>query len=248
MAEGRRKGRVPASWSLIGLGLLAIVTVILVVLAFRHVAPTTAIPADQTTTPTAPSTAATPTTATPTPTATTQTQKVVFVGDGFTAATTGNSWATLLSDQKGWTETNLAVDGAGYVTVPANCPQKPCKNFEGMIPQIVAAQPTIVVVAGGGADGNQDLTPVANRFYKALATSLPSARIIAVSPLWGATASPSWITKHAQSIEKAVIAAKGEYLDVGQPLLGKKDQVGANGLPNDEGQQTLATAMAAKLK
>lgn len=273
MAGGRRYVTPPLKWADIGLIALGVVALIVVVLAIRSGstavsgAPGTATPgtgsttlgagASGTDTPgtgtpspsksTSPS--KTPTSPkTPTPTAS-AVQKAVFLGDGFTAAgATGKSWATLVSQSKGWQETNLSVAGMGYLATPASCPQPPCSNFAGMVSKVVASKPTVVVVAGGNADGDQDVAPAATSLFKALRAALPDARIIAVSPLSGYSAAPSWLKAHGPSIKAAVTSVQGEYLDLGQPLTGKPDLVVGNGLPSAEGHQTLADAVLERLK
>ncbi len=256
MTGGKRFTVPPLKWADVGLIALGVVALVVAVLALRSgtstpasVAPITPATTGTPTTSATSTKTDTPATTTNTPTTTsTKTQQVVFLGDGFTAGSSGTSWASLVSDKLGWQATNLAVDGMGFLVAPKKCPQSPCTKFEGMIPKVAAESPSIVVVAVGTADGDQNIDSASSTFFKKLDAALPDARIIAVSPMWGSSTVPYWQKLHAASVKAAVTGVQGEYLDIGQPLAGKSTLVGESGLPSAEGQQLLATAVIEALQ
>lgn len=248
----------PKAWANVGLVALGIAALVLSILAFRSVAPrvptqgpvelqpstSTAQPSATARTP-APSTSATPspsTSAQPAP------KVAVFLGDEFTVTSQGTSWVDTVAAKMGWDGRNLAVAGMGYRVAPATCPTKPCTAFEGQIGRIAKLNPSVVVIAGGNADGDYDISPLVTSFYSKLKGSLPKARIIAVSPLWsGATTPPFWLTLHGRNIKAAATAVGGSYLDIGQPLVGKPRLVDARGRPTADGHAAIAASVLRKL-
>ena len=179
----------------------------------------------QTPTP-APSTS--PTSATPSPTPTTRLTAVI-VGDSFSVGEPTQSWVGPVAAKLGWTNVvNYSSPGRGYLAAPRACEFKPCANFVGTLPLVVAAQPDVVVTFGGVADGDVTIKTAAADYYRALRAALPDAQVVAISPITTDAEAPYWLRSlHAQSIKAGVEAVGGSYVDVGQPGLGNGNALSA---------------------
>lgn len=184
-------------------------------------------------------TPADPASAPPLPTA-------VFIGDGYTAGTDGSGWSDIVAQEMGWQEVNLSVPGMGYRRVPDTCPEKPCTAFGGLLDKAVAASPTVVVVMGGAADGDMGSAAV-DTFYADLRGALPDATIYAVGPAVSDANPPAWVARTATNVEKAATANGATFVDIGQPLSGKKALVNGPGEPTVAGSRAIAEAFLAGL-
>jgi len=102
----------------------------------------------------------------------------------------------------------------------------------------------VVVVAGGRNDGGRDISSAAHTLFTSLRAGLPEARIIAVEPMWDASAYPTFLREYSQIIEREVTTTRGEYLTIGNPLEKRPDLVQADMVhPTVEGQRALAEAV-----
>jgi lysophospholipase L1-like esterase len=113
---------------------------------------------------------------------------IAVLGDSFTAdadpatGPAGTEWPELLAQQYPWTVTAFAADGSGFVTEDA-----PGTAFLARAEQVIAAQPDVVVVAGGHDDVDQPpgvLVPAARQVLTRLRAGLPDARLLVVGVLW----------------------------------------------------------------
>ncbi|SDB80377.1 Lysophospholipase L1 [Raineyella antarctica] len=256
-------------WGNIGLGLLAVLAVVMVVLAMTRQGGTSADavgapPNDpaatrtSTSAPASPSGSARPTATTaPTKASDPSAPTAVFIGDSYAAGAGGDgtTWTGLVAEKMGWNETNLARGGTGYVTsvsgpgAQAACGLDSCPAYPGMVKEAAAADPAVIVVSGGRNDGSSSVTNAAATLYLDLHKAAPKARIIVVSPLWDDDPVPADLTGTKQGVRVAANAAGVQYLDIGQPLTGRADLVAPDGVhPNAAGQQAIAKAVLAKLK
>lgn len=184
--------------------------------------------------------------ATPTPTATAPTTppRVVFVGDGYTAAVgataPGLGFPTLVGNAEHWNVDVVACAGAGYV-VSGSCGT----NYAGLIPKVVAAQPSIVVVTGGRNDTPQyqSSAQAANTFFAQLAAAVPNAKIYAISPVWDSTDGQMPLGVVQQSVRTAASAHGATYVDIGEPLRGHPELISSGVMPNDAGYAAIASAI-----
>jgi len=218
-------------WQLVGLGLLALVTLGVVAYAL--------VPAP------APASVAVPT-AKPSATKTAAPKTVVaFIGDSYTSGTGATvptkRWSTLLSSSMGWTEANLGKGGTGYFNAGTSA------NYKGSIQQAVDAKPSIVVVSGGRNDvgyGYDRFAPAVADFFATLRAALPKAKIIVTSPIYDDDAGPAAVADLAASVKADAEQAGASYVDIGEPLLGHADFVAADGVhPNDAGHAAIYTAV-----
>ncbi len=262
-----------ALWRLLGLVVLLVLVIAVSVVALsgytlRRDSPyVVATPAPMTSGPTAttpsssPSAAAsssTPTSSprasrTPSASSTPSTQPVaVFLGDSYTsgAGIGGSPWPTLVSKEMGWKLVNLAQGGTGYNATSSGglCGRAFCPNYGGMVDDVVAAHPDVVVVSGGRNDGDVYPTKV-NTLFATLREQLPHAKIYAVTPWWDSSQPPSWILQKGTTVRAAVTSVGGTYLGTDQPLLGRSDLLYPNSvMPNPSGSQALADAVIRELK
>lgn len=237
------------NWRYLLLVLVGAVTVFLVVLAFNRPDPTFAPSTPRspipTSTPTPSATTPAPT-VTPTPTPTV----VAFLGDSYTAglgATASTSrWSTVLAETNGWVEVNLGGAGTGYGT-----PGDAGGPYGDRVADVVAAQPNVVIVSGGrfdysGTTSRETVTAAIAETFASLRSGLPDAQIIAMGPIWDASASPARLAEIANDVRTAVEAVGGTFADIGQPLAAQPDLIGADGiLPNDAGYAKLSATITA---
>ncbi|MFT2818183.1 SGNH/GDSL hydrolase family protein [Leifsonia sp. A12D58] len=176
---------------------------------------------------------------------------VAFVGDSYTAGTGSSSQAktfpALIGAEQGWEVVNLGRAGTGYVTSggQAECGLDYCPTFREVIPEIVRANPSIVVVSGGRNDGAvAGLAENVMTFYRELRAALPNAKILATSPTWDDEAEPQSIADARGYVRSAAEAVGATFLDIGEPLANRPDLVGPDGIhPLDAGYAAFATAI-----
>ncbi|RZT87914.1 lysophospholipase L1-like esterase [Pseudonocardia sediminis] len=141
---------------------------------------------------------------------------VAFIGDSFTSGTVegglgASNYTQLLADRSGWTVTNAAADGAGYVD-PA-----PGGTFrEDQLPRVVAARPALVVVQGSRSDADRPSSEVrdaATRLYTELRQALPQARMVVIGPIRASDDVPESVEGTRDAIREAAATAQLPFLD-----------------------------------
>jgi lysophospholipase L1-like esterase len=162
---------------------------------------------------------------------------VAFLGDGATAGQgasgPGARWTALVSAELGWVEVNHGVPGTGYAADGALPGQE---AYTARVAQVVAGGPDVVVVSGGrnddtSSDGYADSV---RQVFLELRQGLPRGRLVAVSPVWDDDVPPEELEELGQVVRSQVQDVGGTYLDVGQPLQGRPDLVGADGVQMDD--------------
>lgn len=173
----------------------------------------------------------------------------VFIGDGYAAGADSTApakrWTSLVAARLGWTEVNLGFAGTGYLTTGATR-----ANYIGSIPDVVAANPAIVVVSGGRNDVGQPEAAeklAITTFLNALKAAVPTARIVVLSPVWDDDPVPAGLTAIAADLQAAAATTGVGYLDIGQPLVSRTDLINDGTDPNDAGHAALADAAVAAL-
>lgn len=140
---------------------------------------------------------------------------VVFVGDSYTQGTGASRpesrWTTLVSEAMGWREVNLGRGGTGYLADgDRGCGREYCPSYLQMLPQVLAADPDVVVVSGGLNDrpftGEPRLEAQVASLYATLTAALPSSRVIAVGP-----SAPGRISDSLRAIDELVHAMADDY-------------------------------------
>jgi len=185
---------------------------------------------------------------TPAPEATPEKLPVaVFLGDSYTQP---GVWPGGVAEVQGWTLVNLASGGTGYVarstgkTAQQGCGRSECRNFVEMADAAIKREPDVVVVAGGRNDHGRSIDKAAHELFHTLRDRLPNARIIAVQPMWDASAYPDFLARYAKVIKKEVEAVDGEYVEIGNPLAKQPELMQPDGVhPTWEGQVILGRAV-----
>lgn len=187
--------------------------------------------------------------------------RVVFIGDSYTsgvgASAPAHTTAALIAAGMGWDVTNLAVGGTGYgrslddrIARDA-CGAGHCPSYAEALTAI-RDQPDILVVFGGRNQAGEDSAPVAAEiedFYVRAHRLLPHTRIIAVSPTWDDDAEPETFASMIAAVSRAAQANQDHFIDLGDPLVGRPDAVGADGVhPNDLGHRLIAEAFLAEAR
>lgn len=223
--------------ALLGLCVLAVVAVVLsgMALTRAHTVPRTlAAPA--------PASAAPPVlTADPTPAPAPRT--VVFLGDGYTAA---SSWPTEVGAALGWHVINLAESGAGYRVAPSTCRAAPCTSFSKAAPRVAEAQPAAVVIAGGEVDGSAVLKSDVETTLRELQQAVPQAEIIVLPPPSSRSTRPEWLARTEQTVHDAAKQANVTWVDTtsvtGDPRAYRRGDL------TDQANKDLAGLVVAELR
>ena len=173
----------------------------------------------------------------------------VFLGGSESVATLGHaSWPTLVSQARGWQQVNLSHPATGY-TVAGTCGSQPCPDFLESVPQIVALNPQIVVVAGGWAEtaDKTDVSVQVRQTFQTLHQGLPHATIIAVGPA-SADAQPSEEVQNTDAAVKTAATSLGlTYVSLLDPPT-LNPSMFTDGKLSDSGQAAIAARIAAAVK
>lgn len=172
---------------------------------------------------------------------------VAFLGDATTAgqgaSSPGARWSTLLSGEQGWVELNLGVPGTGYAADGSFPGQR---AYARRVADVVAGAPDAVVVSGGRSDEltDNDYADSVGQVFVELRQGLPQARLVATSPVWDDDVPPEELAELGRVVRSQVENVGGTYLDVGQPLQGRPELVGPDGVqPDDAGHAAIAAAV-----
>ena len=172
---------------------------------------------------------------------------VVAIGDSIMEGhglSAGQAWVATIAKQDDWRFTNLASDGSGFLK-----PGDEGDTFADQARAAIALHPAIVILTGSSNDlgeSNDALATATNATIRQLRAALPSARIIAISAVWGATAVPAQLADIDRQVQAAIAAVGGEYVNIGQPLSGHPELMQSDAVhPTAAGQQLLASSVAA---
>lgn len=183
-----------------------------------------------------------------TPAGATALLRAVFLGDGYTASggasDAAHGFPALVGKAKIWNVDVVACSGAGYV-VSGSCG----KDYAALIPQVVADDPSIVIVTGGRNDVPHALSSAkaTDAFYAELAARLPHVTIYAVSPVWDSAYAPASLETVQRAVKAAATAHGADYLDVGEPLRDRPQLIRSGVMPDDSGYAAIAAAIEGAL-
>jgi acyl-CoA thioesterase-1 len=170
---------------------------------------------------------------------------IAALGDGYTAgppdAGEGRRWFELLTERFPWDVTPFAETGTGFVTGRAES-----RSFSSRVPEIVAARPDVVVVAGGRDDVSAPRAEVADAVRQTLGdlrAGLPDARIVVVGVLWPGSA-PGAVFAVNRALQTGAAEVDATFVDAlngGWFDGANRALVGPDGaFPTDEGHEALA--------
>jgi len=176
-------------------------------------------------------------------------EHVVVIGDSIESGLglePAEAWPALLASAHGWRLDNLSEPGAGFVA-----PGPDGDNFSAQVDRAIALKPQLVFIGASDNDLDSDGAQVAAAMQQAvqrLSAALPGTRLIAFNALSGA-AGDDELSGVNTSLQQAVLAAGGTWLDLGQPYRGQAGLVQDDGEhPTLPGQQAIAATVAAKLE
>ena len=223
---------------------LLVLTLVLVGFSLRSRGPDPAS-AGPRATPTAPSTSPSPSPTSGGP--------VVFLGDSVTegksATSPGKRWTAIVAGKLGLKEVNLGHARTGYLRVgpDGSCGDAACPNFTDSVAAAVAADPSTVIVTGGGNDTGlaaDEVDRAITATLSGLRKALPDAKFYVVNPWWDLRPQPNSLADLTTAVSEAASATKVTYLDTEQPLVGQPKLMVASGTnPNDAGHAALAKAV-----
>lgn len=174
---------------------------------------------------------------------------VAFLGDDWTSGSGASSpakrFSTLVSADLHLTEQNFGIAGSGYAKQG-----RAGGDYLSRVPQVVAANPAMVVVSGGRNDVEGNLAFAAahaKRLFQLLRSRLPQAVVVAVPPMWGDGDPPTALHKLAHSVHKAVRGAGGHYVGGSDPLQGHPGLMADADHPDDRGYAAIAALVARRI-
>lgn len=154
----------------------------------------------------------------------------VFIGDSYTQGTGASSaetkWTALLSAELGLTQVNLGRGGTGYVTTSNvnGCGLDYCPSIPEMVPEVLAASPSVVFVGGGQNDvatwavDSDVVTAAITATFQGLRAELPDTLIVGVGPSIPGVASEDAYALDA-AVREAVTAIGGTYVSLLDPVV-----------------------------
>ena len=156
-----------------------------------------------------------------------------------------DAWPELISDSTGWQLTNLACDGAGFLTVgsAAEC----ASTFADVSRDAADLHPDLIIIEGSSNDFGQpdpELLQTTVTSLQILRSEFPNAQIIGLSTVWSETTPPNQLATINTQVQQAVTAVGGYYLDIGQPMSGHPELMQGDDVhPTAAGQKVLATTI-----
>jgi lysophospholipase L1-like esterase len=184
----------------------------------------------------------------------------VFLGDSYTegwgASKPTTRWSSLVAAEADWVEVNQGQGGTGFVT-PAGlggCGLDYCPTYLERVPDVIAAKPDIVVIAGGQndlvtlSDDPAAVRAALDETYDRIRAGLPQARIIAVGP---SLAQPN--NELIENLDKWVQATAkrmgADYVSLIDPVVIEPDMVEIDGVHvNDKGHRAIAERVLAGIR
>ena len=171
----------------------------------------------------------------------------IMKGHGLSAA---QAWPATLARSAGWDLTNLACDGAGFATAGDD---NDCgADFSGLVNEAVALHPALIIISGSSNDlgiDNDHLRTQTDSVVSSLHAKLPATTILGISTVWNDTVAPDQVTDINEQVRSAMLAVKGTYLDIGQPLAGYRTWLQSDRVhPTVRGQQELAEVITGAIR
>lgn len=171
----------------------------------------------------------------------------IMKGHGLSAA---QAWPATLARSAGWDLTNLACDGAGFATAGDD---NDCgADFSGLVNEALALHPALIIISGSSNDlgiDNDHLRTQTDSVVSSLHAKLPATAILGISTVWNDTVAPEQMTDINEQVRAAILAVKGTYLDIGQPLAGHRTWLQSDRVhPTVRGQQELAEVITGAIR
>lgn len=168
---------------------------------------------------------------------------VAVVGDQYAAGFQNRVvWPTLLAQRTGWSVSNFALPGAGFVADGGGG-----HAFTYQVDRAQAAHPDVILIVGGINDtGLADPAPIEigaiDALHKAI---LGGRRTLVIGPTWFETPVPASVTRVSYALRKAAQSSGAPFLDaLDPPWLTKAQMLPDLSGPTDEGQSAIADKIA----
>lgn len=175
--------------------------------------------------------------------------RAVAIGDSIAfgkGVTPAQAWPALVAAEHGWTLTDLAVSGSGFVKAGWNG-----TTYRQQVDQALRLDPQVILLAATRNDREQDPTLVtrnADGMLRELRDRFPHATIIGITGVWGSDQPPATMTRVDDIVSDAVRDVDGTWIDIGFPLVGHAELLQADGIhPNAAGQKVVAREVESKL-
>lgn len=184
---------------------------------------------------------------------------VLFIGDSYTSgevlADADQRFTTLISDELGWQEENVALGGTGYFTQVVDEDGEVRPDYTHVLETLPSdLTPDAIMITGGGNDTGSGLTAAdqasrIDEFFIRLRERFPQTPVYVVSPFWNAGEEPTDLPTIRDDVQRSALAAQATYLDIGHPLEGHPDLVLGDGdHPNDRGNEVIANDILTALQ
>jgi len=116
----------------------------------------------------------------------------------------------------------------------------------------VALHPALIIISGSSNDlgiDNDHLRTQTDSVVSSLHAKLPATAILGISTVWNDTVAPEQMTDINEQVRAAILAVKGTYLDIGQPLAGHRTWLQSDRVhPTVRGQQELAEVITGAIR
>lgn len=187
------------------------------------------------------------------------TPSVLFIGDSYTSGEVlddpDQRFTTLISNELGWQEDNVALGGTGYFTQVVDDDGDVRPDYTNVLDELPAdLTPDAIMVTGGGNDTGSDLSTVTQAaliddFFSSLRERFPHTPVYVVSPFWNASAEPADLPNIRDDVRRSALEAGATYLDIGHPLENHPELVLDDGdHPNDWGNEVIADDILAAMQ
>lgn len=177
-----------------------------------------------------------------------------FIGDSYTigagASAQDKQWTTIVSNRLGWIQHNFGNGGTGYITVST----KGGPNYLGVLDDVAASNPDLVVVSGGQndmarfGDDESAVSQAITDTYSGLRQRLPDTRIIAIGPSVPGSITATVIA-FDRDVQNAASTVGAQYISLLTPIPAIQQwMVLADGVHvNDSGHQAIADKVVSSL-
>ncbi|WP_378145076.1 SGNH/GDSL hydrolase family protein [Cnuibacter sp. UC19_7] len=177
---------------------------------------------------------------------------LVTIGDSIM---TGNgldpeqAWPVLLADHEKWQLTNLAEDGAGFLSVGDDGGVFADQVAEA---ELLPDPPSIIVVSASSNDLGEDpdeIEGAAHSAFASLRAAFPDTLLVGLSAIWGSDDPDEGLAPLNGAVERAALDEGAQWIDIGEPLLGHPELMQDDDVhPTAKGLKVMARAIEEDLR
>ncbi|ARJ04530.1 hypothetical protein B5808_04290 [Cnuibacter physcomitrellae] len=177
---------------------------------------------------------------------------LVTIGDSIM---TGNgldpeqAWPVLLAHHEKWDLTNLAEDGAGFLSVGDDGGVFADQVAEA---ELLPDAPSLIVVSASSNDLGEDpdeIEDAAHSAFASLRAAFPDTLLVGISAIWGSDEPDEGLAPLNAAVERAALDEGAQWIDVGEPLLGRPDLMQDDDVhPTAKGLKVMARVLEEDLR